>query len=398
MTDRWILIRTWVWRLAKLGAAIAVVGGAAFWLLWSPIPVVAHQAKRAGIVAEVMGTGTLEARVKATISPKINGRIAEIRVDQGDRVTAGQLLVRLDDDELTRQVEIARANQASAEAAIDRVKTDKQRTLAILAQAEQHYERTAGLRQTNAVSADDFDRAREALAVAQAGLANAEATIAEAQKDLVSAEKTLQFHQARLADTRISAPFDGLIVARRRDPGDVVVPGSAILTLISTDQLWVSAWVDETEMAKLAPDQPARVAFRSEPEKSYPGKVARLGRETDRETREFIVDVTVLELPANWAVGQRADVFIETAREDSAVIIPPAFVAWQDGRGTTGADTKSPGVFVSDAARARWVPVALGLRSGAAVQVVEGLSAGDRVIIPANEKATLNDGDRVELP
>lgn len=397
MTDRWTLIRTWLWRIAKLALAVGVVGALVYWLRWSPMPVMEHRVERGVVVAEVMGTGTLEARVKTVISPKISGRIREIHTDQGDRVTAGQLLVRLDDEELTQQVEIARANQAATEAAIERLKTDKLRTMAILTQAEQHYERTSQLRQSNAISDEDLDKARESFAVAQAGLANSEAAIAEAQKEMVTAEKTLQYHQARLADTQITAQFDGLIVARQRDPGDVIVPGGSILTLISTDQLWISAWVDETEMAKLAPDQPARVVFRSEPDKSYPASVTRLGRETDRETREFIVDVAVLKLPDNWAVGQRADVFIETAREDSAIFIPPAFVRWRDERATTGPVTKSPGVFLNDAGQCRWRPLKLGLRSRDAVQIMQGLSVDDRLIMPTAEKSTLTDGQRVTV-
>jgi len=397
MTDRGILIRTWGLRIAKLGLAVGVVGALVYWLRWTPILVIEHRVVEGSIVAEVMGTGTLEARVKTVISPKISGRIREIHVDQGDRVTAGQLLVRLDDEELTQQVEIARANQAATEAAIERLKTDKLRTIAILTQAEQHYERTSQLRQSNSVSDEDLDKAREGFAVAQAGLANSEAAIAEAQKELVTTDKTLQYHQARLADTQITTPFDGLIVARQRDPGDVIVPGGSILTLISTDQLWVSAWVDETEMAKLAPDQPARVVFRSEPDKSYPASVIRLGRETDRETREFIVDVSVLELPGNWAVGQRADVFIETARENSAIVVPPAFIIWREERAATGGVTKTPGVFLNDAEQSRWQTLKLGLRGRDAVQVIEGLSVDDRLIIPAAEKSVLSDGQRVTV-
>ncbi|MBI2478435.1 MAG: biotin/lipoyl-binding protein, partial [Planctomycetia bacterium] len=97
MADRWILIRTWLWRVAKLTLAVGVVGALVYWLRWSPMPVVEHRVERGVVVAEVMGTGTLEARVKTVISPKISGRIREIHVDQGDRVTAGQLLVRLDE-------------------------------------------------------------------------------------------------------------------------------------------------------------------------------------------------------------------------------------------------------------------------------------------------------------
>ena len=83
------------------------------------------------------------------------------------------------------------------------------------------------------------------------------------------------------------------------------------MEIISLDELWIRAWVDETAMPHVAQDQKARVVFRSEPEKSYPGTVSRLGREMDRETREFLVDVRVEQLPGNWAVGQRAEVYIE---------------------------------------------------------------------------------------
>ena len=94
----------------------------------------------------------------------------------------------------------------------------------------------------------------------------------------------------------------------------MVVPGASLLQIISLEEMWISAWVDETQMPKLAAGQKAQVVFRSEPGQSYPAVVSRLGREADRETREFLVDVRVEKLPANWAVGQRAEVFIQTEK------------------------------------------------------------------------------------
>ena len=202
------------------------------------------------IVAEVLGTGTLEARVQATISPKISGRVAEVLVDQGVRTSSTEILVRLDDDELRQQVAIAQANVEAQAAAIGRLKTDKNQALAVFEQAQKSHARIQTLFQNKTVSTEDLDRATEALAVATASFSRAEAAITEGQKELVAAEKTLEYHRARLADTEIKAPFDGLIVKRNREPGDVVVPGSSILTLISTEELWISAWVDETEMSK----------------------------------------------------------------------------------------------------------------------------------------------------
>ncbi len=187
----------------------------------------------------------------------------------------------------------------------------------------------------------------------------------------------------------MTAPFDGLVVRRQRDPGDVVVPGSPVLSLIDTRELWISAWVDETEMARLRPEQPARVVFRSEPDRPYPGRVARLGREADRETREFVVDVHVLELPTNWAVGQRAEVYIETDRKGSALLVPARFVVWR---------AETPGVFVEDDGRATWRPIRTGLRDAELVEVVEGLKEGEAVLSPAAPKELLEDGRRIKTP
>ncbi len=368
---------------------VAVAVSVVYWVKFAPIPVTQHRIERGQIVSEVMGTGTLEARVKATISPKISGRIGQVLADQGDRVTPDTVLVRLEDDELRQQVAIAEANREAAQAAIERLKTDKVRATALSERARTHHARIQALVEKGVGTKEDTDDSTESLAVAEAGLSRAEAAIAEGQKQLIAAEKTLGYHRARLADTEIKAPFEGLIVRRQRDPGDVVVPGSSILTLISTEVLWISAWVDETEIAHLKPGQTARVVFRSEPSRPFPGKVVRLGKEADRETREFIVDVRVLELPQNWAVGQRAEVYVETDRKASVVLLPAKFLV----RRNDGA-----GVYVNVNGRAVWRPVALGLRNREFVEVIEGLEPRETAVIPSDAKNRLHDGRRIASP
>jgi HlyD family secretion protein len=169
----------------------------------------------------------------------------------------------------------------------------------------------------------------------------------------------------------------------------VVVPGGSLLQLISTNEIWVSAWVDETASPGLNPGQPARVVFRSQPGKSYPGEVARLGRETDRETREFLVDVRVNELPRNWTVGQRAEVFIETGRKASVLAVPQGFIEWRRG---------SPGIFVNDHGKARWRAVTLGLRGRDTVEIVQGAAAAEQVVKLGQDQAQeLTDGQRIKV-
>ncbi len=379
-------VQRWIWFLLKIGVVVAVIAAVIYWVRFAPIPVAAHQVERGGIVADVMGTGTLEARVTVTISPKISGRIERVLVDQGDRVEAGALLVRLDDSELAQQVAIAEAEVEAARAAVARLDADKMRAIAVFDAAKISYDRNQTLVAKNAASQDDVDKAAESLAVAQADLSRAEAGITEGQKQLAAAGRTLEYHRARLKDTEVMAPFAGLVVRRQRDPGDIVVPGGAILTLISTEELWISAWVDETEMSRLEDSQTARVVFRSEPATTYPGTVVRMGKEADRETREFIVDVRVLKLPHNWAVGQRAEVYIETAQKSDVTLLPATFVMMRDG---------VRGVFVDDNGHAAWRAIAVGLRSRDMVEVTDGVQSGDTVVIPVNPKKSLTEGRRV---
>jgi HlyD family secretion protein len=129
--------------------------------------------------------------------------------------------------------------------------------------------------------------------------------------------------------------------------------------------------------------------FRSEPKRSYRGEVARLVREADRETREFEVDVRVLDLPKNWAVGQRAEVYIETARKSGVTVLPTPSVLWRDGK---------PGVFVRQEQRAAWRDLTLGLQGRDLVEVLAGVQPGDAVVVAANGKTTGIEGRRIAAP
>jgi len=291
--------------------------------------------------------------------------------------------------ELQQQVEIARANLEAAQAAIQRLNADQRRAVAVFEHAKKSHDRVQSLKEKNANTQDDVDRAIESLTIATAEATRAEAAISEGQKGLLAAEKTLEYHRARLADTLIKSPFAGLIVARQREAGDIAVAGSAVLTLISTDLLWISAWVDETMMSKLDVQQPARIVFRSQPDRSYPGTVVRLGKQTDRETREFVVDVEVQELPGNWAVGQRADVFIETGRAENVLTIPLSTVIRRN---------EKDGVFVADNGVVRWKSVTLGLRGRDLVEVREGLAEHEVLLAPVAGTIPLTEGRRVRVP
>jgi HlyD family secretion protein len=379
-----------IWQIGLGILLVATVLAFGYWRMLAPIEVRSHEVKRGEVVAEVMGTGTLEAHVKVTVSSKISGRLTEVLVDQGDQVKAGGLLARLEDEDLKHQVEVEEATVSARKATVERLIADKNFAKSTLELATKNYERAQGLIGSKVISQEEYDRAVDAFTTGKAGMERAEAALVEGRKLLIAAEKTLEYHRARLEDTVITAPFDGLLVRRDRDPGDVVVPGTSVLMLVSLKQMWVSAWVDETSMGRLIAGQPARVVFRSEPTANYRGRVIRVGRETDRETREILVDVEPERLPELWSVGQRAEVYIETARKSQAVVVPSEFLV---RRGET------TGVFVAAQGHAEWRTLQIGLQGRDSVEVTGGLLPGEIIVMPADPKAKpLIDGWRVTLP
>lgn len=373
--------------MVGIAAFVAVVIGVFWWQFFASVSVTSHTVASRTVTAEILGTGTLEARTSAIVGPKIGGLIAHVSADQGDHVQAGTLLFQLEDADIGQQVGIAKSDIAAADATLDRMRAAQRGAQAVLAQATTSHERIVALTSSNAASKQDLDKASEALSVAQAGSSVAAAAVVEGRKRLEAAKRSLAYQRARLHDTTIEAPFDGLIVRRNRDVGDVVAPAASVFEIVSTKEMWISAWVDETELSRLHEGEAARIEFRSQPGMEFPGEVARVGREVDRETRELIVDVRVDQLPEIWAIGQRAEVYIRVDRREGATALPPQFVLVRDGQ---------TGVVMKDAGRARWRDITVGVRGRDVVSVSQGLSIGDVVLSPVDVKGkALREGRRI---
>jgi len=375
--------KNWKWLAI---AAIAAVG--MYFVSFRPVQVSVQPVSRGDVLAETLGTGTLEAHYQATISSKIQGLIVQLLVDQNDWVTAGQLLARLDDSDLKREVTGQEAVVTAAAATVDRAKADEARSNAIFEQAQRDYERYAGLLASKSISQELMDKTSQNLAVTRAEAARSSAAVIEAERQALAAGERLRFQQAKLADTLIYSPFEGLVVRRDRENGDIVVPGASIFTLVSKREMWISAWVDESSMSEIVPGQPAKVVFRSEPKKPYNGKVVRVGREVDRETREFKVDVGVDVLPPNWAVGQRAEVYIQTGQKSGVLTIPLKSVVWKADKS---------GVYLAQNGRAEWKEVTPGLRGISNMEITRGLAEKD-MVITGPSPAQLVNGQKVRIP
>ncbi len=360
----------------KIALVLLIAAFVIYRIRFAPLTVESSVVKTGAITEEVMGTGTLEAHIHATISPKISGRISQVLADQGDKVVKGQKLVTLDDEDLRQQVEMAKAELSVAQAGVEMAGSQIKSAEATEKEAKSSFDRMSPLVSSGTVSVDAFEKAQQQLEVTQAGLSQAQTAKIEAEKLVAKDEASLHFAEAQLDYTVITAPFDGLIVKRSRNQGDIVVPGSMILDMVSLDELWISAWVDETEIDKLKVGQISKITFLADPKTELPGEVARISPEVDTETREMLVDVAIDKLPAKWAIGQRADIYIETAKKENATIIPQSVIIWRQGK---------PGVYIIENGKAYWRKITLGMEGKNTVEVTEGLMPGQFVIIPGSK-------------
>ena len=354
-----------------------------------PIEVRSHPVVRDTVLVEALGTGSVESRRAVSISFEVTGRVAMIHVDQGDRVKKGQVLAAIDDRTFRAEVVLAEQDVELAKSTSDRHEADITRAEAVLEGAEEGLERIRSLVAMGAASEEDLDVAEERMKVAVAELSRARAAQWEALQAIAAAARRLDRARVELDRTIVQSPFDGVVIRRERELGDVVVPGAAVLRLAATDTVWASVWVDETYLDSLSVGLPARILLRSDPDRTLRGTVSRIGREVDRETRELLVDVAFDAAPKTLIFGQRVDLWIELARASAVLCVPSGFVAHVGER---------EGVFVSDGSRASFRPLEFGRRGRDLVEVVRGLSEGDVVLDPSIGRAkSLKDGQRIRL-
>ena len=210
-------------------------------------------------------------------------------------------------------------------------------------------------------------------------LFRSKAELEQAEKRRIEAEATLAKHQAqiayyktKLAETRLTAPFDALIVRRNREQGAIVNPGVSIMDIVDTSAIWASVWVDETQIALLQTGLAVDVVFRAFPNQLFTGKICRLWRETDRETREYKVDIALDKLPPNWTLGQRLEVHIKVSEPENCVNIPANLVSWKNNQ---------PFVLAVVDGKIIERPVKLGIRSQNKVEIVSGLQAEEKIVM-----------------
>ena len=360
----------------KLLLLLAAAGAAYYHFRLSPIPVQTTSPKRQSLMETVFGTGTLEVKSVVSISPRNTGQLAELFADQGDTVKAGQTLCTMVADDLKQQLKVSENELEVTRATIKRLEAEIASAQATCDYTELAFQRSEHLFKANFETQEDFDKRTEARKVAAFALERVQAQKSEAELTMAKQSAQIEYNRTKLAETTLSSPFDGVVVRRNRECGAVVNPGVSIMEVAATNEIWATVWVDETTVSKLKVGQKAQVVFRSQPQRTYPAAVRRLSRETDRETREFLVDLALEELPENWTLGQRLEAHIMIGELEDRICVPTKMIRWEKN---------SPFVLALENGKIVRRALELGLQTKMMTEIAKGLSLEDRLVLSPDE-------------
>ncbi len=370
-------------------ALLAVAGGAAWWLM-QPKPVIVRTASARESAAGSQTTllnasGYVTARLEATVSSKVMGKILEVLVDEGSKVEAGQVLARLDASNTEASLQLSLAQLAAARASLAE-------TNASLALAETDLHRQQELAGGKIISQSDLDRA-EADARGLRGRHERELA------DIAVAERQIDVWKQQLDDTIIRAPFTGVVTSKNAQPGEMISPMSAggftrtgVCTLVDMSSLEIEVDVSESYINRVAAGQPVEATLDAYPDWRIPAHVIAIIPSADRQKATVKVRVGFEKLDPRIL----PDMGVKVAFRDSdtaataaglarAVAIPQNAVRTQDGRDV---------VFVIQNHRAERRAVTSAGTQGGDVLLNAGVAAGEKIVL--DPPPGLGDGMLVE--
>ena len=382
-------LRTWL----KIGTALVVILMLALYLLRNVLlgtPVRAYAATSGELVQTVVASGRIISPRRVTVALQGSGRVRRIAVVEGQAVEAGQLLIELDDSENQASLAQTRAAVAQARARVRQLRElDRPLAAQTLAQAQatslqtrRALERSRDLVAQGFVSqaaTDDAQRANQ-IAVSQVASAQAQvqanlaggSDVALAGAALAQAVAGEQVAQVKLAQGRVLAPSNGVLISRSVEVGDIVQPGKALMVFAASGHTQVLAQLDEKNLAKIALGQKAYASADAFPSQRFDAVVAYINPGIDATRGAVEVKLDVPNPPAYLRQDMTVSVDIETARRAATLIIASNTVE--------EAASDKPWVLVVRNSRAVKQFVRLGLRGDTRVEVLDGLAAGEGVV------------------
>jgi HlyD family secretion protein len=379
-------------RVAIVVAVVAALALALWAFTRAPL-VPAVQVQAAPLVRTLQFSARVATTSRVDVGATLTGRVAGVSVREGTRVRSGDVLLRLETDELQAAQAQAEAGERQAAARLaglrstgrSAVQAQLEQAEATLRNAQAELERAEDLVARGFVSASRADDARRAVAVAGAQRDSARAQVAslgdsgtdivQAQAQLALARSRVQAARARLAQATVSAPADARVLARNVEPGQIVQPGRALLTLALAGPVQLVAQVDERYLEQLRPGQAAAVLADAFAGQGFGARVRSIAPLVDVQRGSVEVKLDIAEpVPDFLREDMTISVEVETARRDQAIAIPLAAL-----RGNAQGAVAQ--VLVLEGGKGVARSVQLGLRTLSAAEVRSGLAAGEVVLI-----------------
>jgi RND family efflux transporter MFP subunit len=312
------------------------------------------------VPVEVRSPVDLRALAQADVGSKTLGVLDAVLVDRGDHVKRGQLLALVRPSDLPDQLAAARGSLAQAQAS--------------LSLAQTNYERASSLAPSGVVSQQELQSASAALATAQASQAAAQAQVSALA--------------VRLGETRIDSPLDGVVAARRLDPGAIVglLSGATIVTVARIDVLRVLISVTEKDIPRVRVGQDAHVELDALAGKAFAGKVVRIAPEIDPSTRTIDAEVRLPNANEELRSGMFGHGSIVVDVHPRQPIVPAQAVQMTDGKAY---------VYVVAGDRVQRRAVDIGVDAGEWLEVLRGVAEGDEVVTAGID--VLSDGAAVRV-
>jgi len=375
--------------LGLLGALLiaALVYGAVHSGPLAPTRVTVMRVSEGSFAPALFGIGTVEARRAYLIGPTVAGRVRRVMVDVGDAVKAGQLLAEMDPVDFDDRVAALDASVARAGSLVAATQAQRRDAQARQELAAVNARRYADLGAQNFISAGAVEARLQEQTSAESVVGAADANLAAARQELqrLAAERAALRQQRD--NLRLLAPADGVVVSRDAEPGSTVVAGQAVLRLIEPATLWVRTRLDQGRSAGLAAGLPASIVLRSNPSASIAGRVARVEATSDSVTEERVALVSFDTPPVGVSSGELAEVTLTLPATSRTPLLPNPSLHRRADR---------LGVWRVDGNGLRFAPVRVGQTGlDGQVQVLDGLQAGDEVVVYSEKELTA--GSRIQV-
>ena len=353
----------------------------------APVRVTVSKAGEGQVTPTLFGLATVEARRSYLIGPTLAGRVKNVAVDVGDSVKNGQLLAEMDAIDLDARIAAAQAAIGRARSSVGAAEAQVRDMQARQALATGNAKRYVELGQKNFISPSAVEARMQEQASAQAAQGTAQANLGGAREEIVRLEAERSALQQQRANLRLLAPADALVSAREAEAGSTVVAGQAVLRLIDPASLWLKLRLDQGRSAGLALGLPARITLRSNPGAVLSGKVVRLEKLSDSITEERVALLALDQIPTDLTVGELAEVTLELPVLPNSVLLPSASIQRLN---------EQTGVWLVQEGGLKFAPVRLGQQSsGGLIQVLEGVKAGDSVVV--HREKTLTESSKIKV-